>query len=142
MSVQNASSFLATARVWHHIDVKDVILGRVATQIALTLMGKHKPVYHPAADVGDYVVVTNAEKIMLTGRKLEQKTYYKNTGYVGNGYEIPVKKMLENTPERVLYKAVKGMLPKNRLTTQRLNRLKIFAGENHPYKANIMRSYI
>lgn len=116
-------------------------MGRLASRIALTLMGKHKPIFTAHHDVGDYVVVTNARRLFFTGKKLNQKGYYSHTGYPGGLKRISAKIMMERAPEMVLVKAVKGMLPKNNLRKGRLQRLKVFADESHPYEANISRSY-
>lgn len=132
---------LAYARVWHLVDAKERILGRMSTSIATTLMGKHKPIYDPASDCGDYVVVINAEKVKVTGRKADQKLYRYHSGYPGGLKEVPYKRLLENKPEEIIQKAVSGMLPKNRLRAKRLERLLIFEGEDHPYAENIIKRY-
>lgn len=124
---------LAFARLWHHVDARERVLGRLARSIAVTLMGKHKPIYDPAVDAGDYVVVTNASHVAVTGRKADQKVYRYHTMYPGGLKEIPYKAMLQTKPEQILRRAVSGMLPKNKLRERRLERLKIFPGETHPY---------
>jgi large subunit ribosomal protein L13 len=120
-------------RNWHLIDAKGAILGRTATKIAGLLMGKHKPTYSNHMDMGDYVVVINAEKIEVTGRKRKQKVYQKHSGYPGGFKEISFEKMVTEHPARVIELAVQRMLPDNRLRQERMRRLKVFAGEKHPY---------
>jgi len=122
-------------REWFIIDAEDLILGRMATEIAIRLRGKHKPEYTPHVDTGDYVVVINADKIAVTGNKMKQKTYYKHTGYVGNLKSITLEKQLQKHPEVVIETAVKGMLPKNSLGRTMYRKLKVYAGENHPHEA-------
>ena len=122
---------------WHHVDAEGQILGRMATEIATRLMGKHRPEYTPHVDCGDYVVVTNAAKIHLTGRKMDQKTYSTFSGYPGGMKETGVKRMLERTPERVVELAVRRMLPKNRLGRQMYKKLKVYAGSAHPAPRSI-----
>jgi large subunit ribosomal protein L13 len=122
-------------RKWYLIDASDKILGRLATQIAMRLRGKHKPVFTPHADTGDFVVVINAEKIALSGRKWNNKVYYRHTGYMGGLKQITAKKLLEKRPEDILRFAVRGMLPKNRLGRRQLKKLKIYAGMKHPHEA-------
>jgi large subunit ribosomal protein L13 len=124
------------------VDAKDQILGRLATRIALILQGKHKPIFSPAADCGDYVVVENAAGVMVTGKKAEQKVYRHHTGYPGGLRTVSFRKMMSETPEKVLLKAVSGMLPKNRLRKERLSRLKVFPAAAPLYDANIAKSYI
>ncbi|CAG8535227.1 11146_t:CDS:2 [Funneliformis caledonium] len=141
MSQAIGNTALAYARVWHLVDAKQRILGRMATGIATTLMGKHKPIYDPASDCGDYVVVINAKEVMVTGRKAEQKLYRHHTGYPGGLKEIVFKDLLEKNPEEIVRKAVSGMLPKNKLRDVRLNRLHIFPYDKHPYKENITKIY-
>ena len=113
--------------------VKVQTLGRLATQIAVLLMGKHKKTYTPNMDCGDFVVVTNAGKIKLTGKKMEQKVYFSHSGYAKGGKETPVKRVLENNPTRVLELAVKRMLDENKLRAPRMKRLRLFAGEEHAF---------
>ncbi len=120
---------------WWLVDAEGEILGRLATQIATRLRGKHNPMFTPHVDSGDSVVVVNAEKIVLTGRKWAQKKYYHHSGYIGGLTEITDKKLLEKRPEDLIIFAVKGMLPKNRLGRTLLKKLKVYAGESHPHKA-------
>jgi large subunit ribosomal protein L13 len=121
-------------RHWWLVDAEDKPLGRLATEIARILRGKHKPTYTPHLDVGDNVVVVNAEKVRLTGRKAEQKTYFRHTGYMGGEKHIPFKRMIETHPERVIEQAVKGMLPKNALGRSMYLKLKVYAGAEHPHQ--------
>jgi large subunit ribosomal protein L13 len=120
---------------WFVVDAEGKILGRLATEIARVLRGKHKPTYTPHLDTGDYVVVINADKVQLSGRKADQKTYFKHTGYMGHERFIPFRSMLEKHPERVIELAVKGMLPKNALGRQMRDKLKVYAGAEHPHQA-------
>jgi large subunit ribosomal protein L13 len=120
---------------WYLIDANEKVLGRMATQIAMRLRGKHKPIFTPHADTGDFVVVINAEKLKLTGRKWDDKFYYRHSGYMGGLKEISAKKLLEKKPEDLLRFAVKGMLPKNSLGRRQLKKLKIYAGPDHPHQA-------
>ena len=122
---------------WHVIDATGQTLGRMATRISRTLQGKDKPTYTPHILTGDYVVVTNARKIKVTGRKLDQKTYYRHTGYIGHLKAIVLKDMLNKYPERVIQLAVRGMLPTTKRGRQMLRRLKVYAGESHPHEAQI-----
>ncbi len=121
-------------REWHLKDAQGQILGRLATEIVSLLMGKHKPSYSPHLDMGDYVVVVNAAKVAVTGKKAEQKIYRHHTGYLGGLKEITFKELIAKDPTRVIRLAVKGMLPKNKLRKQRLKRLKIFPNLQHPYQ--------
>jgi large subunit ribosomal protein L13 len=122
-------------RQWFVVDADGQTLGRLASQIAAVLRGKHKPTYNPSVDTGDYVIVVNAEKIHTTGRRLDQKKYYKHSGYVGGLTERTLREELERNPERVMYRAVKGMLPKNVLGRKMLRKLKVYAGPDHPHQA-------
>ena len=122
-------------RRWYVVDAEGKTLGRLATQIADTLRGKGKPQYTPHVDTGDFVVVVNAEKIHVTGNKLEQKTYWRHSGYPGGIKSRTLAEMLERRPEEVIRKAVKGMLPRNRLARQQLTKLKVYAGPDHPHAA-------
>jgi large subunit ribosomal protein L13 len=124
-------------RNWFVVDAEGQVLGRLATRIARTLRGKNKPIFTPHVDVGDFVVVINAEKIKLTGRKLEQKKYYRHTGYIGGLKETSAGKMLQTKPEEVIRHAVRGMLPKNRLARVQLGKLKVYAGPEHPHEAQL-----
>jgi large subunit ribosomal protein L13 len=121
-------------REWHLVDAKGEILGRMATEIARLLMGKHKAKYAYHIDMGDYVVVINAKEVELSGRKRKQKVYQKHSGYPGGFKEIKFEKLINEQPEKVIQLAVKRMLPDNRLRDKRMNRLKVFAGLNHIYK--------
>jgi large subunit ribosomal protein L13 len=122
-------------REWFVIDAKDQTLGRLATQIAVLLRGKHKPIFAPHMDVGDYVIVVNCEKIRVTGRKLDQKFYYRHSGYPGGLKSVSLRDMLRQHPERVIQAAVRGMLPKNRLGRKMIKKLKVYAGDTHPHQA-------
>ena len=124
-----------TTRKWYVVDAADMTLGRMATGIASVLRGKNKPTFTPHADVGDYVIVINAEKIKLTGKKMEQKTYFRHSEYVGHWRNIPVKEVLKNHPERVVEHAVKGMLPKGPLGRQMYKKLFVYAGPEHKQAA-------
>ncbi len=121
-------------RQWWLVDANGQRLGRIATQIARILRGKHKPIYTPHLDTGDHVVVINASKVALSGNKAEQKTYFRHSGYMGNEKHIPFKKMIETHPERVIELAVKGMLPKNTLGRRMREKLKVYAGVDHPHQ--------
>jgi len=120
---------------WFVVDATGQTLGRLATRIAGILHGKHKPVYSPAVDAGDYVIVVNAEKIHVTGRKLDKKMYYRHTGYPGGLKEITLRNLLKKHPSRVIKFAVRGMLPKNRLGRRMFKKLKVYAGPEHPHAA-------
>jgi len=122
-------------RKWWVIDAEDKVLGRMATLIADILRGKNKPVYTPHVDTGDFVVVVNAEKVLLTGAKKANKMYYHHTGFPGGIKEINAEKMLDNHPETIIEHAVKGMLPKNKLSRHLLKKLKVYAGPEHPHSA-------
>lgn len=120
-------------RDWYLVDASDRVLGRMASQIASILRGKHKPIYSPHLDVGDYVVVVNAAEVRLTGRKSEQKEYFRHSGYMGGERLIPFQRMMDRYPERVIRLAVRGMLPKNTLGRQMLKKLRVYAGPEHPH---------
>lgn len=122
-------------RKWFIVDAQRQILGRLASEIAIRLRGKHKPNYSTFQDTGDFVVVVNAEKVRLTGKKLEDKKYYNHSGYIGGIRERSAKEILEKSPEELLYMAVKGMLPKNSLGRAQLKKLKVYAGTKHPHEA-------
>jgi large subunit ribosomal protein L13 len=122
-------------RKWYVVDATDRTLGRLASQVASRLRGKHQPSFTPHADTGDFVVVINAEKVKLTGRKWEQKTYYRHSGYMGGIKAITAKKLREKRPEDLVRYAVWGMLPKNRLGRQLYKKLKVYAGTDHPHEA-------
>ncbi len=122
-------------RDWFVVDATGKTLGRLATEIARRLRGKHKPEYTPHVDTGDYIVVINAEKIRVTGNKLKDKMYYRYTGYIGNLKSVPLEKLLAETPERVLQFAVKGMMPRNSLGRKMFSKLRVFAGPEHSHAA-------
>jgi len=122
-------------REWYVVDAAGQTLGRLASQVAHILRGKHKPIYSPSVDTGDYVIVVNAEKIHVTGRKLDQKIYYRHTGYPGGLKQTTLRNLLQKRPTRVIEHAVRGMLPKNRLGRQMLRKLKVYAGPEHPHAA-------
>jgi len=124
---------------WHHVDATDKIVGRLASDIAVVLMGKHRPTYTPHVDTGDFVVVTNAKNVQFTGKKWEQKKYTWYTGYPGQKSETAGARM-EKKPEQILREAVRRMLPKNRLGRQMLSKLKIYAGADHPHQAQQPKS--
>jgi len=122
-------------RDWYVVDATGKTLGRLSTEIARRLRGKHKPEYTPHVDTGDYIVVVNAEKLRVTGNKLKDKIYHHHTGYIGNLKSVSLEKMLDETPERVLQFAVKGMLPRGPLGRQMLSKLRVFAGPSHSHAA-------
>jgi large subunit ribosomal protein L13 len=130
-SAKNADN----ANKWWVVDADGAVLGRLASRIAATLRGKHNPLYTPHADLGDTVVVINAEKIVMTGKKWEQKNYYRHSGYIGGLKTITAKKLIEKRPEDVIRFAVKGMLPKNSLGRKLYRKLKVYAGAQHPHDA-------
>jgi large subunit ribosomal protein L13 len=125
----------AVERHWYVVDAEGQTLGRLATQIADTLRGKRKPEYTPHVDTGDFVVVVNAEKIAVTGQKLDQKMYHRHSGYPGGLRSRTLREQLERRPTEVIRKAVKGMLPRNRLSRAQLGKLKVYAGPEHPHQA-------
>jgi large subunit ribosomal protein L13 len=120
---------------WHVVDAAGVPLGRLASVVAQLIRGKHKPTYTPHLDTGDFVVVVNADKVILSGNKADQKTYFRHSGYMGGERFIPFRRMLEKHPERVIELAVKGMLPKGPLGRQMFRKLKVYAGAEHPHEA-------
>jgi large subunit ribosomal protein L13 len=122
-------------RRWLVVDAENKVLGRLASEVAQILRGKHKPMYSPHLDVGDFVVVINADKIRLTGNKAEKKTYFRHSGYMGGDRLIPFRDMQEKHPERIIDLAVKGMLPKNNLGRLMRRKLKVYAGPDHPHAA-------
>jgi len=122
-------------RDWWIIDAKDKTLGRLASRIAIILRGKHKPEFTPHIDNGDFVIVINADKVRLTGKKVEQKLYRHHSGYPGGLKEIPLSKKMEKDPEGVIIHAVSGMLPKNKLGRKMIKKLKVYPGENYPHQA-------
>ena len=124
-------------RTWFLVDAEDKVLGRLASKIAAVLRGKHKPVYTPHVDTGDFVVVVNADKIHLTGTKLDNKMYYRHSGYPGGIKVTTAGELLEKKPEAIIQHAVKGMLPKNKLGRQQLKKLKVYAGTDHPHESQM-----
>ncbi|KZV76401.1 60S ribosomal protein L23 [Peniophora sp. CONT] len=130
MSQAVGNTALAYARVWHHVSAKERGLGKLAERIAHVLMGKHKPIYDAGTDCGDYVIVTNAKHVQVSGQKSEQIVYRRHTMFPGGLKETPYQVMLDKKPEEIIRKAVSGMLPKNRLRARRLERLRIFPDEN------------
>lgn len=120
---------------WYVVDAEGLVLGRLASQVAQILRGKHKPIYTPHMDTGDFVVVINAEKVRLTGNKAESKSYFRHTGYPGGTRTTSYKQMMDKYPERIIQKAVKGMVPHNRLGRQIMKKLKVYAGPNHEHEA-------
>ena len=128
-------------RKWFLIDAEGQTLGRLATEIARLLRGKNKPHYTPHVDTGDFVVVVNAEKVAVTGRKAEQKVYYRHSGYPGGLKKTSYEEMLERKPTEILRRAVKGMMPRTRLGRQQFKKLKVYAGPEHPHDAQAPESY-
>lgn len=124
-------------REWHIIDAADKTLGRISSQIARLLMGKHKPIYTPSQDCGDFVVVINASKVRFTGNKASQKQYYRHSGYPGGLKSVTLEKMMQTDPTRVIKHAVNGMLPHTRLGAVMRKRLRVFNGEEHPHAAQL-----
>ena len=122
-------------RDWYVVDAEGETLGRLASRIAPILKGKHKPIYTPHLDCGDFVIVVNAEKVRVTGRKLDQKFYHRHSGYPGGLRSISLRNQLDKHPERVLQAAIRGMLPKNKLGRRMIKKLKVYAGEAHPHEA-------
>lgn len=122
-------------RDWYVVDASNQVLGRLASEIARRLRGKHKPEYTPHMDTGDYIIVVNAEKIQVTGRKRTDKVYYHHTGYIGHMKSITFEKLLQKAPERIIERAVKGMLPKNPLGRAMFRKLKVYAGPEHKHEA-------
>ena len=122
-------------RKWYVVDATDKTLGRLASEVAKVLRGKHKPIFTPHVDTGDYVIVINAEKIKVTGKKLDQKVYTHHTGYVGGLKSVTLRKKLETRPEDVIAHAVKGMLPKNALGREMMRKLRVYAGPEHGHEA-------
>jgi large subunit ribosomal protein L13 len=130
-----SAKFEANARKWIVVDAENQVLGRLATQVAIRLRGKHLPTFTPHVDLGDFVVVLNADKILLTGKKWQQKTYYRYSGYIGGMKNASARKMSQEKPEQLIRLAVRGMLPKNRLGRSLLKKLKIYRGVEHPHEA-------
>ena len=128
-------------RQWHVIDATDVVLGRLASHVAVLLRGKHKPIFAPHVDTGDFVIVINADKVALSGSKLEQKRAYRHSGYPGGLRAVSYGDLMAKHPERVVEKAVRGMLPKNSLGRKTLSKLKVYAGPTHPHEAQKPQPY-
>ncbi|MGQ9849591.1 MAG: 50S ribosomal protein L13 [Aggregatilineaceae bacterium] len=128
-------------REWFVIDAKDQTLGRLASQVAVLLRGKHKPMFTPHVDTGDFVIIVNADKIRVTGKKLDQKVYYRYSGYPGGVKARTLREQLARNPERVIQLAVRGMLPKNRLGRHMIRKLKVYAGDKHPHQAQQPKPY-
>ena len=128
-------------RQWHVIDATDVVLGRLASHVAVLLRGKHKPIFAPHVDTGDFVIVINADKVSLSGAKLEQKRAYRHSGYPGGLRGVSYADLMAKHPERAVEKAVKGMLPKNSLGRKTLGKLKVYAGPHHPHQAQQPQPY-
>jgi large subunit ribosomal protein L13 len=122
-------------RDWYVVDAEGETLGRLASRIAPILKGKHKPIYTPHLDCGDFVIIVNAEKVRVTGRKMDQKFYHRHSGYPGGLTSISLRDQLNRYPERVLQAAIRGMLPKNRLGRRMIKKLKVYAGDSHPHEA-------
>lgn len=122
-------------QTWWVVDAADQPLGRLATEVARVIRGKHKPIFTPHLDTGDYVVVVNASRVRLTGKKADRKTYFRHSGYKGGDQHIPFRRMIERHPERVVELAVRGMLPKNNLGRQLRRKLKVYAGPEHPHES-------
>ena len=120
---------------WFVVDANGAVLGRLASQVAHRLRGKHNPMFTPHTDTGDWVIVINAEKIVLTGRKIDQKMYYRHSGYIGGLKQMTAKELMEKKPEELVRSAVKGMLPKNRLGRRLFKKLKVYTGNAHPHEA-------
>jgi large subunit ribosomal protein L13 len=128
-------------RQWHVIDATDVVLGRLASHVAVLLRGKHKPIFAPHVDTGDFVIVVNADKVAISGAKLEQKRAYSHSGYPGGLRAVSYAHLMAKHPERVVEKAVRGMLPKNSLGRKTLSKLKVYAGPTHPHQAQQPQPY-
>lgn len=138
-------SYMAKAgdvdRTWHLVDAEGQTLGRLATQVATLLRGKHKPTYTPHVDTGDFVVIINAEKIVVTGKKSTDKLYRRHSGWPGGFREVPYAKLHAEKPTRVLEKAIRGMLPHNKLAAAQYNKLNVYAGAEHPHQAQQPKPY-
>ena len=128
-------------RQWHIIDAEDIVLGRLATTAANLLRGKHKAIYAPHMDMGDFVIIINADKVALTGQKLQKKKAYRHSGYPGGLKSISYEEFLDKNPARAVEKAIRGMLPKNSLGRQQLSKLKVYAGGEHPHSAQQPKTY-
>lgn len=131
----SSAKSLDNPQKWCVVDANGAVLGRLASQVAHRLRGKHNPLFTPHADTGDWVIVINAEKIVLTGRKMDQKMYYRHSGYIGGLKQMTAKELLEKKPEELVRSAVKGMLPKNRLGRRLFKKLKVYTGNAHPHEA-------
>lgn len=140
LRLTSATKITDIKRNWHLVDAKDKVSGRLATEVARLLMGKNKTYFVRNLDCGDYVVVINAKEVLLTGKKEKQKMYYRHSGYPGGLRTIPVERMRKEHPERIIEHAVRGMLPQNKLRDRMLMRLKVFAGEKHPYQDKFLIS--
>ncbi|WVO13905.1 ribosomal protein L13 [Cryptococcus depauperatus] len=142
MSATKGKTALALTRVWHHTSAQNRVLGNLASRIAWVLMGKHKPTYDPAVDAGDYVVVSDALQVRLTGKKATNKMYYHHTGFMGGLKKVPITRLRERRPEDIIRKAVSGMLPKNTFRDRRLDRLKVFSGPApEAYMGNVLTTW-
>lgn len=135
--MQSRTKVLESRPAWHVMDAEGKTLGRISSEIAVILQGKHKPSYVSYRNTGDYVIVVNAEKVRVTGKKLDQKMYHRHSGYPGGLKSQTLSRLLEKTPTRALKQAVKGMLPKNKLGRRMLSRLKLYAGPEHPHQAQV-----
>ncbi len=129
------------SREWHVIDAEGQVLGRLATRVATLLMGKHKALYTPFLDVGDHVVIVNADKIVLTGNKMDDKVYYRHTGYPGGIKEARARRVMREHPTRLIESAVRGMVPKTKLGRQMFTKLRVYAGPEHPHEAQQPKPY-
>jgi large subunit ribosomal protein L13 len=129
-------------RQWHVIDATDVVLGRLASQTARLLRGKHKPIFAPHVDTGDFVIIINADKVALTGAKAEQKKAYRHSGYPGGLSAVTYSELLEKNPTRAVEKAIRGMLPKNTIGRAQLRKLKVYTGSEHPHAAQQPKAYV
>ena len=120
---------------WFVVDANDQVVGRLATRVAMILRGKHKPIYTPHVDTGDFVIIVNADKVRFTGNKLDDKKYYHHTGYPGGIKMATAKDLMNETPEKIIISAVRGMMPKNKLAKKQLSKLKVYSGPEHPHQA-------
>ncbi|EIW69466.1 ribosomal protein L13 [Tremella mesenterica] len=142
MSAVRGQTALALTRTWHHVSARDRVLGTMASRIAWVLMGKHKPTYDPSVDAGDYVIVSDALSVRLTGKKGDEKIYRHHSGFMGGLKEVPITRIRDRYPEEIIRRAVSGMLPKNTFRKTRLERLKVFSEEApEVYMNNIMKTY-
>ena len=129
-------------RQWHVIDASDVVLGRLASQVAMLLRGKHKPIFAPHVDTGDFVIVVNAEKVALSGNKLQDKRLYRHSGYPGGIHSVTYSELLAKHPERVIMRAVQGMMPRTKLGRAMMKKLKVYAGTTHPHEAQQPEAWV